>query len=150
MSLNNQISVPIRTFELGLGIKPCGIIPGWYYTVEGSEPLVLNLFPAQTLQNLLNPELANNDLDPYGAAFLKDHGCEDEGTLVVIRSGAQEHLEIDSIVNLAEPKLIAQFDNSHSSASSAPKAVAAQTAPNTLQKWSAANTNWASSDNFDF
>ena len=118
--------------------------------MEGSEPPVLNLFPAPTLQDLLNPKLANNDLDPYGAAFLEDDDCEHEDTPVVIRSGALECLETDSIVNLAEPKLIAQLDNSHSSASSVPKAAAAQTAPNTLQKWSATNTNWASSNNFNF
>jgi hypothetical protein len=110
--------------------------------------------PAPTLQDLLNPESANDDsivdTDPYGAAFLEDDECEDEDdTLVITRSGALDRLEIDSIINLAEPKLIARFDE-RSSASLTTKAPATQVSQKTSQKWSAANTNWAASDDFNF
>jgi hypothetical protein len=71
--------------------------------------------PAPTLQDLLNPELANNnsivDTDPCRAAFLEGHECEDkDDTLVITRSGALKHLEINLITNLAKPKLTACFD----------------------------------------
>ena len=90
------------------------------------------------------------DTDPYGAAFLEDDECEDEDdTLVITRSGALERLEIDSIINLAEPKLIARF-NECLSASLTTKAPTTQVSQKTSQKWSAATTNWAASDDFDF
>ena len=120
--------------------------------------------PAPSLHDLLNPDPASDDsiieTDPYGATLLKDDEFEDDNdnvTLpltpgpVITRSSALERLEIDSIINLAEPKLIARF-NERSSASIKSKAPATHISQKTSesQKWSAANTNWAASDDFEF
>ena len=104
------------------------------------------------LQDLLNPESNDDsivDTDPYGAAFLEDDESEDDDTPVITRSGALNRLEIDSIINLAEPKLIARFKE-HPSASLITKAPATQVSQKTSQKWFAVNTNWAAKDDFDF
>ena len=112
--------------------------------------------PAPSLQDLLNPDPANDDSlfenDPYGAAFLEDDECEAPDDMPVIsRSSTLERLEIDSIINLAEPKLIARFNENSSAATIKSKApAAAQLSQKTSQKWSAANANWATSDDFDF
>lgn len=115
-----------------------------------TQPTTITL-PAPTLQDLLNPESSDEDLadiDPYGAAFLDDGDSDDENdTPVITRSGNIERLEIDSIINLAEPKLIARFDEP--STSSAPKASTAKAPPKPSEKWSAANSGWANKD-FNF
>ena len=111
--------------------------------------------PAPSLKDLLNPDPANDDsileTDPYGAAFLEDDDREDDedDTPVITRSSSLERLEIDSIINLAEPKLIARF-NERSSASIKGKAPATQVSQKTSQKWSAANANWATTGRDDF
>lgn len=113
-----------------------------------TQPTTITL-PALTLQDLLNPESSDDDLDPYGAAFLEDGDSDDESdTPVVTRSSHIKRLEIDSIINLAEPKLIARFEEP-SPASSAAKAPAVQAPPKPSQKWLAANADWATKD-FDF
>ena len=77
-----------------------------------SQPTSITL-PAPSLQDLLNPEQANNDptveTDPYGAAFLEDDDDDTVTPVTVTRSNGLERLEIDSIINLAEPKLIAHL-----------------------------------------
>ena len=110
--------------------------------------------PAPSLQDLLNP--ANDDStaenDPYGAGFLEGDECEDEDdtvTPVISRSGTLKRLKIDSIINLAEPKLIAHF-NEHPTALIKGKAKETQVSQKTSQKWSAVNTNWATNDDFEF
>lgn len=116
-----------------------------------NQPTTITL-PAPTLQDLLNPESSDDDLadiDPYSAAFLEDGDSDDEfDTPVITRSGNIMHLEIDSIFNLAEPKLIARFDEP-SPTLSALKAPAVRAPPKPLQKWSPASSDWATKD-FDF
>ena len=55
----------------------------------------------------------------------------------------QKRLKIDTIINLAEPKLIAHFNECLSALDSIKgKAPATQVSQKTSQKWSATNTNW--------
>ena len=111
--------------------------------------------PAPSLQDLLNPDQANEDstveTDPYGAEFLEDD--EDntvDNTPVITRSSGLEHLKIDTIINLAEPKLIAHFNECSSATSLIKgKALAKQVSQRTSQKWLVTNTNWAK-DDFNF
>ena len=114
---------------------------------------------APTLQDLLNPESANGnsilDMDPYGAAFLEDDDkseddLENDIQVTVTRSGALAHLKIDSIINLAKPKLITYFNQLESASSTFTKAPATQVTQKTSQKWLATNANWATRDDFDF
>ena len=110
--------------------------------------------PAPSLQDLLNPDQASKDstveTDPYGAEFLKDD--EDntvDNTPVITRSSGLECLEIDTIINLAEPKLIARLNECSSETSLIKgKALAKQVSQRTSQKWSVTNTNWAKDFNF--
>jgi hypothetical protein len=126
-----------------------------HLTLPKSQATVTSItLPAPSLQDLLNPDPANDDSilenDPYVVAFLEDDECEGEDdTSVINRSSALEHLEIDSTINLAEPKLIARF-NEHLSSSIKSKEPASQVSQKTSQKWLATNTNWAASDDFDF
>jgi hypothetical protein len=115
-----------------------------HFTLLKSQSQATSItLPAPTLQDPANND-SIVDMDPYGAAFLEDDECEDEDdTLVITRSDALECLEIDSIITLAKPKLIAHF-NECSSASLTATAPATQVSQKTLQKWSAA------SDDFNF
>jgi hypothetical protein len=58
---------------------------------KSQSQATLITLPAPTLQDLLNPKLANNnsivDTDPYRAAFLKDNKCEDEDDTVILWNG---------------------------------------------------------------
>ena len=128
-----------------------------HLTLPKSQSQVRSItLPAPSLQDLLNPDQTNEDstveTDPYGAEFLEDDEDDTDDTPVITRSSALERLEIDTIINLAEPKLIARFNlNECSSAlnSIKGKAPATQLSQKTSQKWSATNTNWAK-DDFDF
>jgi hypothetical protein len=114
--------------------------------------------PAPSLQDLLNPDPAcddsNVETDPYGAAFFEDDECEDDDDMlaapIITRSGTLERLEIDSIINLAEPKLIARFNDQSSTSIKGKSATKLEVSQKNSQKWSASNTNWATSDDFDF
>ena len=105
-----------------------------------------NLPPTPTLQDLLNPELTNDnsltDDDPYRATFLNDNNDNNDTLIMITRSRILEHLEIDPMVNLTKPKLIAHFDEQPPTPS-APKTSVAQAPPKMSQKWSAANSEWA-------
>lgn len=77
--------------------------------------------PAPTLQDLLNPLTANNDesvfitSDPYGAESLEDDESEAEDLGPVITRGSQvERLEIEKLVDLANPRLLARYTESSS------------------------------------
>ncbi|KAF7980497.1 hypothetical protein HWV62_37998 [Athelia sp. TMB] len=76
--------------------------------------------PAPTLQDLLNPTAADEDLlfnhpDPYGAEFLNDgdESDSDEDTStsppIVTRSDPVLRLEIESIVDLTNARLLARY-----------------------------------------
>jgi hypothetical protein len=94
------------------------------------------------------------ETDPYGAAFFEDDECEDDDDMlaapIITRSGTLEHLEIDSIINLAEPILIARFNDQSSTSIKGKSATKIEVSQKNSQKWSASNTNWATSDDFDF
>ena len=105
-----------------------------------SQPTSITL-PAPTLHDLLNPAPTDTLNDPYGAELLDDD--DDEAPVHIFRSGMLERLDIDKLVNLAEPKLITRFSPSERpvltwkspSTQPPPKPVA--------EEWSAANSQWA-------
>ena len=110
-----------------------------------SQPTSITL-PAPTLQDLLNPAPTDTLDDPYGAELLDDDNNssdDDEAPVNVFQSGVLQRLDIDKVVNLAEPKLIAHF-----SASERPvptrKSPSTQPPPKPVsEEWSAANSQWA-------
>ena len=133
----------------------------FYFLVLHSkiQSRLLQKLPAPSLQDLLNPDQANEDstveTDPYGAEFLEDDEDDTvDDTPVITRSSGFERLEleIDTIINLAEPKHIARFNECSSATSLIKgKAPAKQVSQRTSesQKWSVTNTNWAK-DDFNF
>ena len=79
-----------------------------------SQPTSITL-PAPTLHDLLNPAPTDTLDDPYRAELLDDDDKsseDDEAPVNVFRSGVLECLDIDKVVNMAEPKLIARFSTS--------------------------------------
>ena len=96
-----------------------------------------------TLQDLLNPAPANDIEFPpsasaeelYGAMF--DEGDDDESLLTTFVWGANlEHLTIKALVDLANPKLIAWFQDGSTASTATDQATATGVQPNT------ASTSW--------
>lgn len=110
--------------------------------------------PAPSLQDLLNLASANEEptffcMDPYGAQALEDDAeSEEEGSepTIIMRGSQVERLEIEKLIDLANPKLLAHYKTPLQPATSTQPAKPAQ-APSVATLWS--DENWAA-DEADF
>jgi len=110
--------------------------------------------PTPTLNDLLNPALADSEelifmpSDPYGAFALDDkedgEDSEDEDLPTITRSSI-ERLQIDDLVDLSAPKLLARFIESPASkdTSTSKHAPLTNSVPS---KWSDKDSKWANSN----
>jgi hypothetical protein len=110
---------------------------------------------ALTLQDLMNPSSISDDLeeptficdDPYGTAKLEedeDEDDEDDSQPIITRGLDVERLEIDKLVDLANPKLVACYSGGLKSKGS-PLPVVNVTPPTAVtDKWS--DENWVAEE----
>lgn len=124
-----------------------------------SQPSNIVLSPP-TLQDLLNPVPVdgpdNVDFpdatieELYGATF--DEGDDDESPPITFVRGADlERLAIEALVDLANPKLVARFqDNPEASGSPTTAQTTNNEPPNTAAMWSEADAQWASGGDLDW
>jgi hypothetical protein len=104
---------------------------------------------APTLQDLMNPSSSSDDLveptficdDPYGMAKLdEDEDDEDDSQPIITRGLNVERLEIDKLVDLANPKLVARYSEALKSKGSALPVVTVTPPTAITDKWS--DENW--------
>ena len=115
-----------------------------------STPLHVHL-PAPTLQDPMNPSSASDKLeepsficdDPYGTAMLDED--EDADHKPTITHGLEvKRLEIEKLVDLANPKLVARYSGAVESKGSAPPAVKVAPSTAVTDKWS--DENWVAEE----
>jgi hypothetical protein len=123
-------------------------------TLPKTKPLAQPIqLPTPTLNDLLNPTPADSEesifmlSDPYGAQALDDEeddeDSEDEDSPTITRTSI-ERLQIDDLVDLSTPKLLARFIESPVSNNSTSKhAPLTNSAPS---KWSDKDSKWANSN----
>ena len=109
--------------------------------------------PTPTLQDLLNPAAPNEEPsflcdDPYNTELLDDDSdseseLEDTPVPIVTRTSNLERLEIDALVDLANPKLVARYNESSQPVAATQLLKPAQSRTRTAE-WT--NENWAARD----
>ena len=109
--------------------------------------------PTPTLQDLLNPAAPNEEPsflcdDPYNTELLDDDSdseseLEDTPVPIVTRTSNLERLEIDALVDLANPKLVARYNESSQPVAATQPPKPAQSRTRTAE-WT--NENWAARD----
>ncbi|KIM90086.1 hypothetical protein PILCRDRAFT_1457 [Piloderma croceum F 1598] len=122
-----------------------------------SQPSTIVL-PTPTLQDLLNPVPADNVEFPpsasakelYGATFYE--GDDDESLPITFVRGVNlERLTIEALIDLANPKLIAQFQDGSAASAATNQVTNTGTQPNTAStRWSEADAQWASKGYLDW
>jgi hypothetical protein len=112
-----------------------------------TAPKTIHL-PAPTLQDLLNPAPANEELsficaDPYGTQDLNDDESEAEDSEPIITRGSQvERLKIEKLVDLANAKLLVRY--TEPSRLTQPEKSATQPPRAAASPWS--DDNWSAKD----
>jgi hypothetical protein len=111
-----------------------------------------------TLQDLLNPAPADDIEFPpsasaeelYSAMF--DEGDDDESLPITFVRGANlERLTIEALVDLANPKLIARFQDAPTASAVTDRAADTGAQPNAAStSWSEADAQWASKGDLDW